>query len=171
MTGLHLDWTPGKGGLVAELPTDVALPDLEPPADPDARPVQRLHVTLLARASMAPLVPVLGPSWARLRPTLPAIGLPRFVGPLRRATRAPHPTKDLPAVTRDRITWFITVQNPQPLRSALAALVRALDAESQSRGGPAFPHPEPDRFFHVSLYNNRGGDPHRSIGDIRADES
>lgn len=163
---MELEWTPGAGGLLALVPL-AALPTIRhAELAPTAAPVQPLHVTLLASASMAPLVDVLGVDWATVRESLPPVPLPPLDGHLRCARRPPHPTKDPPGETRPRHTWFLTVSEPGPLRTAVAAVVRALDAASRARGGPPFPHPEPERFFHVSVFNDREGDPRRSIGDI-----
>jgi hypothetical protein len=166
MRTLQLSWTPGRGGLVAELPPGLVPTVMAEGLGAGARVVQPLHVTLLRTASMAPLVPVLGPAWPELRGALPAFPAPHLLSQLHRAERPPHPEKDPPGATAPRTTWFLVPADPAPLRAALADIVAALDAASRARGGPTFPHPEPERFFHVSLFNDRGGDARRSIGDI-----
>lgn len=166
MQTLSLSWTPGRGGLVAELPAGLVPTVLAEGLGRGARPVRPLHLTLLRTASMAPLVPVLGPEWGALQADLPPFPAPRLLPTLHVATRPPHPVKDPPGSTAPRTTWFIVPADPAPLHRALSALVAALDGLSRARGGPAFPHPEPDRMFHVSLFNDRGGDGRRSIGDI-----
>ncbi len=166
MDTMELAWTPGAGGLLGLVPVSALPTVIEEDLPLAARPVRPLHVTLLRSASMAPLVECLGPDWDAIRETLPPVPLPRLSGRLRKAQRPPHPDKDPPGETRPRRTWFLAAREPAALQAALGAVVRALDAASRARGGPPFPHPEPDRFFHVSLFNDRGGDPTRSIGDI-----
>ncbi len=163
---LALEWTPGDGGLVAAVPCEAlpTLTEVAPAAEAEA--VQRLHMTLLRSDSMAPLVDVIASDWERLRATLPPIPWPQFESALRVAVRGPKPPKDPPSERRPRRTWFLAARDQQALRSVLLQVVEALDTASRARGGPGFRHPEPARFFHVSLYNNRGGDPMRSIGDI-----
>lgn len=166
MQTLPLDWTPGEGGLVAGVPPHLVPTILAEGLPPEARAVQPLHITLLRTASMAPLVPVLGPVWAALRATLPPVPAPQLGARVHCARRPPHPTRDPPGSVLARHTWFVVPTDPAPLRAALQGIVRALAAASRGRGGPDFGHPEPGRFFHVSLFNDRGGDARRSIGDI-----
>ena len=166
MHTLTLSWRPGIGGLVAAV-SDALLPmPLREAPAPDARRVRPLHVTLLRSASMAPLVPVLGREATALCARLPPVPAGVLLPALHRASRPPHPVKDPAGTTVRRMTWFFVPADPEPLRRALADIVGALDGASRARGGTPFPHPEPRRFFHVSVYNNRGGDAWRSIGDI-----
>lgn len=170
MHALTLSWRPGIGGLVADVPEGLVPPALREAPEPDARRVRPLHVTLLRSASMAPLVPVLGPEATALCTRLPPVPVGVLLPSLHRASRPPHPVKDPVGTTLPRTTWFVVPADPAPLRGALAAIVFALDAASRARGGPDFPNPEPERFFHVSVFNNRGGDAWRSIGDIGPDD-
>lgn len=166
MHALPLSWRPGIGGLVAHVPEALLPPLLHEAPAPHACRVRPLHVTLLRTAGMAPLVPVLGPEAAALCARLPGVPASVLLPSLHRASRPPHPVKDPAGSTVPRTTWFVVPADPARLRRALADIVLALDAASRARGGPAFPHPEPRRFFHVSVFNNRGGDAWRSIGDI-----
>ena len=85
------------------------------------------------------------------------------------ADRPPHATKDPPDEQRPRTTWFLAAANQRALRDGLGTIAAALHMASLTRGGPPLlPHPEAARFFHLSMRNNRGGDPRRSIGDIHA---
>lgn len=170
MQTLPLDWTPGDGGLLA-LVSPYLLPTIKAVGLPaGARAVRPLHLTLLRSASMAPLVPVLGPVWGEVRATLPPLPAPRFSARLHIACRGPHPTKDPKGSLRERHTWFVTPVDAHALREAVGGIVCALDAASRARGGPVFPHPEPGRFFHLSVFNDRGGDARRSIGDIASSD-
>lgn len=165
--GCALRWTPGKGGLLAVI-EPAWVPATPPPDDPHAVPIPpaHLHVTLLRSASMAPLVDVFGPHWTEIEPSLPRPPRPRFSSGLQCATRAPHPTKDPPDETRSRSTWFLVVDDQAAWHEALRRIVTKLDEASRRRAQLTFRHPEPDRLFHVSLFNDRDGDPARSIGDI-----
>jgi hypothetical protein len=165
---LPLDWTPGDGGLLALVSPQLVPTIMAEGLPTDARAVQPLHLTLLRSVSMLPLVSVLGPVWGQVRASLAAIPAPRLAARVHMASRPPHPTRDPAGTTQDRHTWFVLPVDPEPLRAAVSEIVRALDAASRARGGPAFPHPEPGRLFHVSLFNDRGGDARRSIGDIHA---
>ncbi len=168
-----LRWVPGRGGLLASVrPEWVGAPD-PGRLSPDAIPIPRdaLHVTLLSTDAMSPLVDTLGPAWPSLRAGLSCPPRPRFDGHLHRAERPPHPRKDPPEEARPRRTWFLAVADQGAWRRALAQIVTELSRASIERGGQAFAHPESDRFFHLSLFNNREGDPARSIGDISIDDT
>lgn len=165
--GCRLTWSPGHGGLLARVDPPW-VPGTRPPADPHATAISPadLHVTLLRGASMLALVDVLGPHWSAIAPTLPRPPRPRFAPTLHRATRGPHPTKDPPGETRTRSTWFLLIEDQGAWRETLSQIVTQLDSASRRRANLTFAHPEPDRLFHLSVYNDRGGDPARSIGDI-----
>lgn len=163
---LPLEWVPGSGGLLAIVPYDALPTVVELDLAASACAVGPLHMTLLRSVTMAPLVSVLGPDWEELCATLPPVPWPELVGLMRLAVREPHPTKDAPGEKRPRRTWFLAAGNQEQLRGALSDLMDALDEASRSRGGPSVSRAEAARFFHVSLYNDREGDPMRSIGDI-----
>lgn len=160
-------WTPGAGGLLALVPDSVVSATLGRglvlPAG--AAPVRPLHLTCLASRSMQPLVGVVGPE---VLSTLPGLELPPLVPRVEVAERGPHPLKDPPGTDTPRRTGFLAVSPEGQLRcrAVLRRVVDQLDRASRAAGGPAFPHPEPDRFFHLSVWNNRGGRAMRSIGDI-----
>ncbi len=161
-----LHWTPGAGGLLATLPAP--RPILHGRRPPDSAPVTPLHLTLLCSASMAPLADTLAPQWQTLRQTLPPLPALVLDPPHPHAPPPPHPTNEPPDDTRPRVTWFLAAAHQAALHRSLAAIVARLDAADRRSGGPGLSHPEPDRFFHLSMRNNRGGDPRRSIGDIAA---
>ncbi len=125
-------------------------------------PVRPLHLTFLRRKSMEPLVSVLD-----CAPALPLLPMPVLHRDVHVAQRSPHPQRD-PAGSGMRRTGFLAVVNQDAYHAVMRDAVALLDAASRRAGGPAFPPPEADRFFHVSVWNNRGGDAKRSIGDIRA---
>ncbi len=133
----------------------------------EARPIADPHVTLLRGVSMAPLLGTLGPQAAEVLAALPPLPDPRLGTRLHLATRPPHPTKDPPGTTHPLRTWFRTVENQAAFHDALEQVVLVL---AQLAARP-FPHPERHRFFHLSCFNNRGGDGMRSIGDICAEDA
>ena len=171
---LRWHWTPGSGGLLALVPDSVleswrlgaAGRAIQLP--PDAAAIKVLHLTCLSSRSMECLVGVLDP--LVVLPQLPAIERLAFEPFVYVAERGPHPEKDLPLVTEPRRTGFLAVDPvvQAHCHAVLRAAVSELDRASRSCGGPPFPHPEPERFFHLSVWNNRNGAPRRSIGDIRA---
>ena len=173
---LHWHWTPGAGGLLALVPASALDAagrggvTLAIPVPPAAAPVRPLHLTVLASRSMAPLVGLLDP--AILLPQLPPIELPDFDPKVYVAKRGPHPDKDLPHESRPRHTGFLAVDDAGQAHwhAVLQDVVRRLDHASRAAGGPPFAHPEPKRFFHLSVWNNRKGDARRSIGDIQASD-
>lgn len=161
---MHLPyaWHPGRGGLLVLVPPAcVPIPTAAERADlpPEAAPVIVPHLTLLRGASMAPLL-------GRVRPAvldhLPPFPAPTFVPGLFLAERPPHPDKDPPTERRPRRTWFRLVADQGRCHAVLQDIV----AELRAASGLDFPHPEPDRCFHLSCWNNRGGEGRRSIGDI-----
>ena len=157
-----LAWAPGQGGLL--LPLSGA-PPLRPPAE-EAAPVHELHLTLLRSADMAPLVEPLGPRSAALSAELP-LWIPVWVSPdLWPVARPPHPTRDPPGELRPVRSWVQRVLDPAPHLARRAALVARLDAASRALGGPAFAPADDGRALHLTRFNNRGGDPRRSVGDV-----
>ena len=162
-----LHWNPGAGGLVADLepsalvwPEELGMPE-------GAHRVTPFHLTLVSGRSMAPLVDVLGAEWARIRVDLPRLPDAQFSQHLQRAERPPPPLKDGPHERRPRVTWFLVLTNAAAVREVVDHIVSILDDHYARRTGERFFRPEADRFFHLSVFNNRDGDPRRSIGDIR----
>ncbi|MBO84973.1 MAG: hypothetical protein CL927_06415 [Deltaproteobacteria bacterium] len=169
-------WIPHSGGLLALVPDSilesvhqggVALPIRVPSGAAVVRP---LHLTFLSSASMAPLAGMVDPQ--AVLPQLPAIERIAFEPIVHVAERGPHPEKDLPLVTKPRRTGFLAVESTAQAQchAVLCTVVAVLDRASRSYGGPSFAHPEPDRFFHLSVWNNRNGDTRGSIGNIRSSD-
>ncbi len=167
-------WTPGAGGLLALVPASVVEAGHRGAVVPAIRipdgcaPVRPLHFTCLSSRSMAPLVGLLDAP--QVIESLPELALPPLHPGVHVATRAPHPIKDPTDCTIPRRTGFLAVApaGQQACHAILREVVRCLDRASRRAGGPPFLHPEPDRFFHLSVWNNRGGESMRSIGDICA---
>jgi len=162
-------WRPGAGGLLLPVADeDPAVPALPLPAAAPGEavaPIAGLHLTLLSTAAMAPLVAALGPGtpppalfWPRPPP-------PLQLGPLTLATAPPHPAKDPPGCATPRRTWHQPLLDQAAWAAWLGAALRAWAAR-----WPALPWPAPEagRLYHLSRFNNRGGDPARSIGEVWA---
>ena len=72
------------------------------------------------------------------------------------------------AVDEDRKTWFQDVANQDELWAYVKDLSRLLDAAFRQVSGIGFTNSETNRYFHMSVANNRNGDPLKSIGSITA---
>lgn len=59
-----------------------------------------------------------------------------------------------------KATFVLALQNQKELEEFVDKLY--------SQAGKK--NPEPDRFFHVTLANNMGGDPFKSIGDVKRED-
>lgn len=162
----HLVW-PAGGGLILELgavlwpPPDAA----DAPLEPGLAPIPHAHLTLLRRRSLAGIAAAIGADPAATLAALPPPPPVLLCGPRRRAEA---PEEDPTLGPGPRVSLFYACANQDALHDWLAAVVAVLDARSRAAGGPAFPHPEADRLFHVSAWNNRGGDPRRSVGGVTA---
>lgn len=149
-----LSWQPG-GAVIAQVdPTlvpAVALPAEATRLHEHGR--VSYHVTLIGRASLAAVAPDLAEVWPQVLASMrdPPVPVLRPVLALA-VDRRKH-----------KRTWFLRVENQadfaQYVRDLAACLARYL-------GGVDFQHRERDRFFHVSVANDRAGDPIRSIGAI-----
>ena len=59
-----------------------------------------------------------------------------------------------------RETFFVEIANQEQFAEMVNEMCEMLGIEN----------PEPERFFHLSLANNHGGNPFKSVGDITADD-
>jgi hypothetical protein len=146
-TALLPSWVPGGGVVIDVDPTDRGW---QLPAD--ATQLQSFHVTLIGRKVFLEQQDEMAKVWEELRPTLP---LP------------PHAELDTTvnqAVDKDRKTWFLRILNQDQFLSYVKELTSILDDAFNRFGGGSFTNPETDRYFHLSVANNQGGDPLKSIG-------
>ena len=60
-----------------------------------------------------------------------------------------------------KITYVLSLKNQNELKE----FVDKIYAENNQK------NPEPDRFFHITLANNMGGDPFKSIGDVKKEDT
>lgn len=55
-----------------------------------------------------------------------------------------------------KVTYVVVIKNQDDIRNYVNAIYNELEIEN----------PEPNRFYHITLANNRGGDSFESIGDV-----
>ena len=87
---------------------------------------------------------------------------PEFGSKFSIATREEIPVdKGNPALgVETRKTLFLPILNQDEVRDYVNRICEELGIEN----------PEPDRFYHISLANNHGGDPFKSVGDINKED-
>ena len=154
MTGI--EWETG-GGVIQHLPAE-EVPYVDLPAGADQLQydgVPDFHVTLIGRKALIASDDLLSEFWPQIKALLPA-------SPKVELSPILYESRD-----EGRRTWFLHVENQRELRQFANALSRAI--RSVSAG--TFENPETHRYFHVSVANNAGGDPLRSIGSIRPPEA
>ncbi len=139
-----------EGGVVI----DVHPPRRDWPLPTDATPLPAFHVTLIGRKVFLEQQDEMAKVWEEVRPILP---LP--------------PQAELDATVNqagneDRMTWFLHIANQDEFRSYVQELTSILDDAFTRLIGCGFTNPETDRYFHMSVANNQGGDPLKSIGSI-----
>jgi hypothetical protein len=61
----------------------------------------------------------------------------------------------------------LPVVNQDDFRAYVQQLTCILDGAFRRLRGSGIPNPDIGRYFHLSVANNRGGDPLKSIGSIR----
>lgn len=143
-------WVPG-GGVVLEVHParqDWQLPD-------DATQLPSFHVTLIGRKVFLEQQDAMAKVSGNVR---------------KRLSIPPYPELDTTvklATDEDRRTWFLEIANQDDFRDYAQQLTSILDDEFRRCLGIGLSNPETDRYFHMSVANNRGGDPLESIGSIR----
>lgn len=142
-------WIPG-GGVVLEVHPPVQ--NWQLPAD--ATPLPSFHVTLIGRKVFLDQQDEMAKVWEEVRPTLPLPPHPELEADVHQAT------------DEDRKTWFLHVVNQDNFRAYVRAVTSTLDDGFVKLAGSGFTNPETDRYFHMSVANNRGGDLLESIGSI-----
>jgi len=143
-------WVPG-GGIVLEV--HMARRDWQLPSD--ATPLPSFHVTLIGRKVFLENMDAMVGVWDSVRKTLP---------------QPPYPDLDTTVnleTDKNRKTWFLDIINQDAFRDYTRQLTGILNDEFRRCIGIGFPNPKTDRYFHMSIANNQGGDPFKSIGSIR----
>jgi len=146
-------WIRG-GGVVAHLhpeDQDWQLPD-------EAVPLETFHITLIGRKSFLGKEDAMAAVWAEVASTLPE------------PPRAELASEVHQQAEDDRLTWFLHLVNQEDFTDYVEQLTNILDVAFQKKSGIRFENPENARYFHMTIGNNQGGDPMKSIGSIRQPE-
>lgn len=142
-------WEP-DGGIVVE----IHLPKHHWNLPTEATPIEQCHVTLIGRKVFQEQ-DEMKRAWEMVRHTLPMPPQPKLDEDVHEA------------VDGDRRTWFLHVRNQDVFRCYVERLTDMLDDAVRQISGSGFSNLETDRYFHISIANNRGGDPMKSIGSIK----
>lgn len=112
-------------------------------------PSNEYHVTLIGIKTLKPQRKLLEKMWPEIAKNLPQAPVPQFDTKPRVARR-----------DSGKETWFLQVTNQSELKSYVENIENAIRVKvPEYQGNEA-------RFFHLSIANNRGGNPFESIGDI-----
>ncbi len=134
------------------MPVEASRADWQPPID--AAWLPHFHITLLGRKRFLDVENEMARVWQSVCIVL---------------STSPNPDLGAEvhlAVDDDRKTWFRSVVNQGDFRSYVRVLKRILDENFRHLCGIGFTNPETDRYFHVSIANNQGGDPMKSVGSV-----
>ena len=142
-------WLYGGGVVVHVRPE---LQDWKLPGD--AVKLLAFHITLLGRNVFAGREDAMAAVWDVVQPELPLPPQSQLGARVNVQTQG------------DRKTWFLDVVNQEDYRSYVEQLLEALNGELQASGEKGFDQLPADRYFHMTLANNCGGDPMKSIGSI-----
>lgn len=116
-------------------------------------PNDKSHVTLIGIKTLKSQREMINKAWTEIVQNLPKAPVPEF--------------DSLPRVARrdnGKETWFLQVTNQNELQSYVENIENAIrDRVPEYEGNE-------DRFFHLSIANNRGGNSFESIGDINQDD-
>lgn len=152
----QLNWRP-DGGIVAFVPED-RLPKYDLPLEAtriqlDGKPA--FHVTLIAKRVMQPYKDAMTILW-------PAIA----------AAAAEPPDAELSLELKracdhkkKKRSWYVNVTNAEAYSEYLRRLVELIDHKLQNAGCGRFINPEMDQSFHVTVANDKGGNPMGSVSD------
>ena len=109
--------------------------------------IDKLHITLIGGKSLKQHKAVLKTFDFSILPNPPAPLMDR-IGEASRVVG-----------DEERITTFVSLSNQDEFREYVSSICSLIGIDN----------PEPSRFFHISVANNHGGNPFKSVGDI--DES
>jgi hypothetical protein len=152
----QLDWRPG-GGVVAHVPPE-QVPSYELP--PEASKVQldgrpAFHVTLISKDAMLSYATALASLWSSIADAMPEPPVAQLSPTLRVAV----------SEEKRRKSWFVDVLNADEYRQFVFELAGAIDSTMRAAGYPRFINEETDRYFHVTIANDQGGDPMKSLSN------
>lgn len=153
----QINWQVGGGVVLPVCNSD--LPSLDLPDSTGADFINRngkreFHVTLIGRQALVIHGQSLVQMWDEIASEAPSMPRPEFEKVFRVASRG------------DLKTWYVVIRNQAAFRNRVNSLSALIDQKLKSAGYKCFYNNESHRCFHVSVANNRGGDPFQSIGDI-----
>ena len=140
-----------KGAVI--LPVEKPIYDPSPFANNDEikeLPIGKHHITLISVAALKPIRKLLEKQWGELIKNLPPTPIPKFDPTPREAKRE-----------NGKITWFLPIINQDEFKQYVQTIAAAI-----KQNFPEWDNPDANRFFHLSMANNRGGIKEESIGDI-----
>lgn len=152
----RLNWRP-DGGIVAFVGED-ALPEYDLP--PEATRIQlggkpAFHVTLIARHVMEPYKDAMTTLWPAIADAAPEPPVAQLSPELKKACEA----------GKQKTSWYVKVINADAYSKYLRGLVDLIDQHFRTAGYRPFINPEMDRLFHLTVANDKGGDPMGSVSD------
>ena len=152
----QLNWRP-DGGIVASVPEDT-LPEYDLP--PEATRIQldgkpAFHVTLIGRRVMEPYRDAMTTSWPAIAAAAKEPPVAQLSSELKKACNK----------EKQKTSWFVKVINADVYSEYLRDLVTLIDDHLKTAGKGPFINPEMDRLFHMTVANDRGGDPMDSVSD------
>jgi len=121
----------------------------------DATQLPAFHVTLIGRKVFLEQQDMMAKVWETMRSSLPLPPEPEF------------DTAVNQAVDEDRKTWFLHIANQDEFRCYVEELTSVFEDAFTRLVGCDFTNAETDRYFHMSVANNQGGDPFKNIGSIK----
>jgi hypothetical protein len=152
----QLNWRSG-GGIVALVSEDTLPPyDLPPEATRihvDGKPA--FHVTLIARHVMAPYEKEMKTLWSGIAAAAREPPVAQLSPELNKAVDK----------EKKKTSWWVHVINADAYSEYLHGLVDLIRSHFQTVNYPPFINPEIGRTFHLTVANNKGGDPMCSVSD------
>jgi hypothetical protein len=151
----QLNWR-ADGGIVAFVPED-RLPAYELP--PEATRIQlngkpAFHVTLIGRRVMEPYKDEMATLWPAIARDAPELPVAQLSPELKQACDE----------EKQKTSWWVDVINADAYREYLRVLVDLIDRHFRTAGYQPF-NPEMNRQFHLTVANDKDGDPMDSVSD------
>jgi hypothetical protein len=153
----RLNWRP-DGGIVAFVPEDT-LPEYYLP--PEATRIQlngkpAFHVTLIAKRVMEPYKEEMKTLWPAITDAAPEPPVAQLSLELKKAFDE----------KKQKTSWYVDVINADSYSEYLRVLVDLIRSHFQTAGYGPFINPEMDRLFHLTVANDKGGNPMDSVSDL-----
>ena len=151
----QLHWRP-DGGIVASVREDT-LPEYDLPSEAtriqlDGKPA--FHVTLIAKRVLEPYKDAMTTLWPAIADAAPEPPVAQLSPELKKACD----------VEKQKTSWWVHVINADAYGEYLRVLVDEIGRKMQTAGYGPF-NPEMNRAFHLTVANDKGGDPMGSVSD------